>query len=196
MARINIVKIRGEEETNCYLVSCSGTKAAAIIDPVAPPEKVLNQLGNLQLKWIVASHGHSEQLAGKAAIQEATQAQSAMHMADAKAFLRSADRYLLDGEELELGEFKLQVLHTSGHTPGSLCFLIGNHLFTGDTLLAGGLVKPTPETDPQKQMISIATRIAPLPPATAIYPGRGPVTNLENELRTSPVFQALRGAGA
>jgi glyoxylase-like metal-dependent hydrolase (beta-lactamase superfamily II) len=73
-----------------------------------------------------------------------------------------------------------------------VCFLVGNHLFSGDTLLAGGIGREGPQTDVRRQLLSIATRIASLPPGTAIYPGHGPVTNLTNELRTSPVFQAVR----
>jgi glyoxylase-like metal-dependent hydrolase (beta-lactamase superfamily II) len=87
----------------------------------------------------------------------------------------------------------MAVLHTPGHTPGSLCFLVANHLFTGDTLLAGGIGREMPDTDLRRQMVSIGSHIARLPLSTAIYPGHGPVTNLENEVRTSPVFQRMRG---
>jgi glyoxylase-like metal-dependent hydrolase (beta-lactamase superfamily II) len=114
-----------------------------------------------------------------------------MHVADAKQFLRSAEHYPLDGEELEFGRFKLHVLHTPGHTPGSLCFQVGNHVFTGDTLLAGSLGKQAPETDLRRQLMSIGAKFGPLPLATALYPGHGPVTSLENEVRTNPY---LRGA--
>ena len=113
-------------------------------------------------------------------------------MADAKAFLRSADRYLLEDEELPFGELALRVMHTPGHSPGSLCFVVGNHLFTGDTLLAGGIGRERPQTDVRLQLVSIHTKIARLPMSTAIYPGHGPVTNLVNELRTNPVFQPAR----
>ncbi len=70
--------------------------------------------------------------------------------------------------------------------------LVGNHLFTGDTLVAGGIGKERPQTDVRLQLISINTKIARLPVSTAIYPGHGGVTNLANELRTSPVFQVAR----
>jgi glyoxylase-like metal-dependent hydrolase (beta-lactamase superfamily II) len=192
VSRLNIVKVKGEREVNSYLVSCTATNEAVVIDPSEPAPKLLAQMGGLQAAWILASHGHPGHLAGKDEIKSATGAETAMHVADAKQFLRSADRYLLDGEELEFGEFRLRVIHTPGHTPGSLCFLVGNHLFTGDTLLAGGVGKEGPGTDLRLQLISITTKLARLPLNTAIYPGHGPVTNLENELRTSPVFQQFR----
>jgi len=182
----------GEREVNTYVVSCSDTKEAVVIDPAEPAPKVGEQLRGLKPRWIVATHGHPGHVAGKDELKAVTGAETAMNVADAKAFLRSADRYVTEGDELEFGQFKLRVLHTPGHTPGSLCFLVGNHLFTGDTLLAGGIGKELPGSDIRQQLISIGTKLARLPLNTAIYPGHGPVTKLETELRTSPVFEALR----
>jgi hydroxyacylglutathione hydrolase len=193
VARLGIVKINGDKEVNCFMVSCQGSKEAVVIDPVEPAQKVLDQLAGHTVRWVIATHGHAGHVAGKAAIHEATGGTTGLHVADAKMFLRSAERYLVEGDELEFGEFKVAVIHTPGHTPGSLCFLVGNHLFTGDTLLAGGIGHQKPETDLRQQMVSIVGKLTRLPLTTAIYPGHGPVTSMENELRTSPVFQAGRG---
>ena len=187
MAKLSIVKARLEKEVNGYVL-LSG-KEAAIIDPGEPAEKLADQLGGATLKWILATHGHPGHLAGKDALKEATGAETAMHVADAKLFLRSADRYLLDGDELDLGEMKIRVTHTPGHTPGSLCFLVANHLFTGDTLLAGGIGKELPGSDLRLQMISIGTKLLRLPLTTAVYPGHGPATSLEAELRSNPYLR-------
>jgi glyoxylase-like metal-dependent hydrolase (beta-lactamase superfamily II) len=192
VAKLGIVKVRGEHDVNAYVISCTATREAVVVDPVEPAEKLLGQLGGLTVRWVVATHGHPGHLAGKSAVQSATGATSAMHVADAKAFLRSADRYVTQDDELEFGRQVLRVLHTPGHTPGSLCFVVGNHAFTGDTLLAGGIGRERPGTDLRQQMVSIGTKIARLPLSCAIYPGHGPVTNLENELRTSPIFQPVR----
>jgi hydroxyacylglutathione hydrolase len=192
VSRLSIVKVLGEREVNSYVLSCSDTKEAVVIDPAEPAAKVADQLRGLKPRWIVATHGHPGHVAGKDELKAASGAETAMNVADAKAFLRSADRYVTEGDELEFGKFKLRVLHTPGHTPGSLCFQVGNHLFTGDTLLAGGIGKELPGSDIRQQLISIGTKLARLPLNTAIYPGHGPVTKLETELRTSPVFEALR----
>jgi glyoxylase-like metal-dependent hydrolase (beta-lactamase superfamily II) len=192
VARLGIVKVRGEYDINSYVVSCATTREAVVIDPAEPAEKLLSQLAGLNVRWVVATHGHPGHLAAKEAVKSATGATTAMHVADAKAFLRSADRYLLDADELEFGEHRLRVLFTPGHSPGSLCFLVANHLFTGDTLLARGIGKERPGSDLRQQMVSIGTKLTRLPLTTAIYPGHGPVTNLETELRTSPVFQPVR----
>jgi glyoxylase-like metal-dependent hydrolase (beta-lactamase superfamily II) len=192
VARLGIVKVRGEQDINSYVVSCATTREAVVIDPAEPAEKLLSQLAGLNVRWIVATHGHPGHVAAKEAVKSATGATTAMHVADAKAFLKSADRYLVDAEELEFGEHRLRVLFTPGHSPGSLCFLVANHLFTGDTLLAGGIGKERPGGDLRQQFVSIGSKLTRLPLTTAIYPGHGPVTNLETELRTSPVFQPVR----
>ena len=189
MARLSIVKVNQDREVNGYLLACSETREAVVVDAGEPADKMLGQLRGLTLKWIVATHGHPGHVAGKDGLKAATGASTAMSVLDAKSFLRSADRYVQDGEELEFGAFRLRVIATPGHTPGSLCFQVGNHLFTGDTLLAGGIGRQMPETDLRRQMMSIGTKIVSLPSATSIYPGHGPVTSLEAELRQSPVFR-------
>ena len=192
VAKLGIVKVKGEHDVNAFVVSCSATGEAVVIDPAGPADRLLGQLEGLQVRWVVATHGHPGHLSGKEAVQQATGATTAMHVADAKAFLRSADRYVVEDDELPFGRMALRVIHTPGHTPGSLCFLVGNHLFTGDTLLAGGIGRERPGTDLRLQLVSIGAKIARLPLGTAIYPGHGPVTTLENELRSSPVFQPAR----
>ena len=193
MAKLSIVKVKLDREVNAYVVACSATKEAVVVDPGLPAEKVADQLKGLTLKYILATHCHPGHVAGKDDLKEVAGGQTGLHSADAKQFLRSADHYLIDGEELEFGEFKLTVLHTPGHTPGSLCFVVANHAFVGDTILAGGVGKPTPETDLRRQMMSIGTKLLRLPLATALYPGHGPATSLERELAQNPIF---RSAGA
>jgi glyoxylase-like metal-dependent hydrolase (beta-lactamase superfamily II) len=193
MAKLSILKVKLDREVNGYVVADSSTKEAVVIDPGLPVEKIAEQLKGLKVLYILATHCHPGHVAGKDALKEITGGETGLHSADAKQFLRSADRYLLDGDELEFGEFKLSVLHTPGHTPGSVCFLVANHAFVGDTLLAGGIGKQTPETDLRRQMMSIGTKLIRLPLTTALYPGHGPATSLERELAQNPIF---RGAPA
>lgn len=193
MAKLSILKVKLDREVNGYVVADSSAKEAIVIDPGLPAEKIAEQLKDLKVRYILATHCHPGHVAGKDALKETTGGETGLHSADAKQFLRSADRYLLDGDELEFGEFKLTVMHTPGHTPGSLCFLVANHAFVGDTLLAGGIGKQTPETDLRRQMMSIGTKLLRLPLTTALYPGHGPATSLERELAQNPIF---RGAPA
>ena len=193
MAKLSIVKVKLDREVNGYVVSDSSTKEAIVVDPGLPVEKIAEQLKGLKVRYIVATHCHPGHVAGKDELKELTGGETALHSADAKQFLRSADRYLIDGDELEFGEFKFTVLHTPGHTPGSVCFVTANHAFVGDTILAGGIGKQTPETDLRRQMMSIGTKLLRLPLTTALYPGHGPATSLERELAQNPIF---RGAPA
>jgi glyoxylase-like metal-dependent hydrolase (beta-lactamase superfamily II) len=193
VGKLSIVKVRLDRDVNSYIVSDTATKEAVIIDPGQPAGKIAEQASGLAVKFILATHGHPGHVGGKDDLKATTGGLTGIHSADAKQFLRSADRYLIDGDELEFGEFKVQVLHTPGHTPGSVCFVIANHAFVGDTILAGGIGKQTPETDVRRQMMSIGTKLLRLPLSTALYPGHGPATSLEREVAQSPIF---RGAGA
>ena len=189
MSKLGIVKVKLDRDVNAYVLSCASTKEAVVIDPGLPAAKIAEQLKGLAVKWIAATHCHPGHVAGKDDLKDITGAQTALHSADAKQFLRSADRYLLDGDELEFGEFKLSVLHTPGHTPGSVCYVIANHAFVGDTILAGGIGRQMPETDLRRQMMSIGTKLLKLPLTTALYPGHGPATSLERELAQNPIFR-------
>jgi glyoxylase-like metal-dependent hydrolase (beta-lactamase superfamily II) len=191
--KLSIVRVKLDREVNAYVVACVATKEAVVVDPGLPAAKVAEQLKGLTLRYILATHCHPGHVAGKDELKEIAGGETALHSADAKQFLRSADRYLLDGDELEFGEFKLTAMHTPGHTPGSMCFVVANHAFVGDTLLAGGIGRQMPETDLRRQMMSIGTKLLRLPLSTALYPGHGPATSLERELAQSPIF---RGAGA
>src|SRR5690348_1195593 len=193
MGKLAIVKVKLDREVNCYIVSDASSKEAVVIDPGMPADKIAEQAAGLTIKHILATHGHPGHVGGKDDLKAVTGGETGIHTLDAKQFLRSADRYLLDGDELPFGEFKVEVMHTPGHTPGSVCFVIANHAFVGDTILAGGIGRQMPETDLRRQMMSIGTRLLKLPLSTALYPGHGPATSLERELAQNPIF---RGAGA
>jgi glyoxylase-like metal-dependent hydrolase (beta-lactamase superfamily II) len=193
VSKLSIVKLRLDRDVNGYIVSDAASKEAVVIDPGQPADKIAEQAKGLTVKLILATHGHPGHVGGKDEVKAVTGGETGIHSLDAKQFLRSADRYLLDGDELAFGGFKIQVVHTPGHTPGSVCFVIANHAFVGDTILAGGIGKQMPETDLRRQMMSIGTKLLRLPPSTALYPGHGPATSLERELAQNPIF---RGAGA
>jgi glyoxylase-like metal-dependent hydrolase (beta-lactamase superfamily II) len=193
VAKLSIVKVKLDREVNGYILSDAGTKEAVIIDPGMPAEKIAEQAAGLKVKYILATHCHPGHVGGKDDLKALVGGETGIHPADAKQFLRSADRYLVEGDELDVGDLKVSVMHTPGHTPGSVCFVIANHAFVGDTILAGGIGRQMPETDLRRQMMSIGTKLMRLPLTTALYPGHGPATSLERELQQNPIF---RGTGA
>src|SRR5437899_11852479 len=133
MARLSIQKVHvGEKDTNCYVVACSDTKQAVVIDPGDDAPKILTQLRGLTIRWIVFTHAHPGHTGAKEPVKAATQAPTVMHLADATAQLKSADRYVTAGDTLPFGAFELLVLPTPGHSPGSLSFQFGNHVITGE----------------------------------------------------------------
>jgi len=191
VARLSIQKIHvGEKDTNCYALADSDAREAVIIDPGDDAPKILGQLRGLTVRWICFTHAHPGHTGAKEAIKSATQAPTAMHLADATAYLKSADRYLLDGDDLPFGGFALQVLVTPGHTPGGLSFKVGNHVFTGDTLLPGKIGRvDLPGSSPQQMVLSLHGQLLTLPDNTVVYPGHGANTTIGQERIGNPYLR-------
>jgi hydroxyacylglutathione hydrolase len=191
VARLSIRKIHvGAKDTNCYVVACADTSEAVVIDPGDDPPKILAQLEGLSVKWIVFTHAHPGHTGAKEAVKAATLAPTAMHLADATAQLKSADRYLAAGDALPFGSFELRVMFTPGHTPGGLCFIVGNHLFTGDTLLAGKVGRvDLPGSSPQQLLLSLHGQLLALPDNTVLYPGHGPNSTIGAERFGNPYLR-------
>src|SRR6202171_3053980 len=106
MAKLSILKVKLDREVNGYVLSGASTKEAVVSDPGPPVEKIPEQLKGLKAPHTLASHCHPGHVAGKDDLKDVVGGETGLHSADAKQFLRSADRYLIDGDELALGEFK------------------------------------------------------------------------------------------
>ena len=191
MARLSIQKIHvGEKDTNCYVVADSDAKEAVVIDPGDDAAKILGQLRGITVRWICFTHAHPGHTGAKEAIKSATDAPTAMHLADATTHLKSADRYLLADDALPFGGFELHVLATPGHTPGGLTYRLGNHVFTGDTLLAGKIGRvDLPGSSPQQMLLSLHGQLLTLPDNTVVYPGHGANTTIGQERLGNPYLR-------
>ncbi|MHB8393256.1 MAG: MBL fold metallo-hydrolase [Candidatus Dormibacteria bacterium] len=190
------VKVEGTQPTNCYLVACARTHEAVVIDPGSDSPKIVEQCQGLKVRHIVCTHGHRNHANCKDEVKIALGGETAMSLLDAKAYLRSADRYLMDGDSLDFGDFAMEVIFTPGHSPGSLCLKVGNHLFTGDTLRAGD-IGPTdlPDIDLPRQLMAVLSKLLSLPENTVIYPGHGATTTVGQERRQNVAVEMLRRAG-
>lgn len=180
----------GSKDVNCYVVSCAQTRETVVIDPGDDAPKILSQLKGLTVRWICCTHAHPGHTGAKEAVKAATQSATAMHLADATAYLKSADRYVTGGDTLPFGSFSLEVIATPGHTPGGLSFRVGNHLFTGDTLMAGKIGRvDLPGSSPQQMLLSLHGQLLTLPDNTVLYPGHGPNTTIGGERVGNPYLR-------
>lgn len=192
----------------CYIVSCPQTKQAAIVDPGGDEERILAEVkrAGLDVRYIIATHGHPDHVCGNRRIKEATGAEIIMHRADADFFWKpeirhyfsmlgleespAPDRLVEDGDVIELGDERLQVIHTPGHTPGGICLLCGKDLLTGDTLFVGGIGRTDfPGGSHQELMHSIKSRLGALPDDTVVWPGHGyggKQSTIAEELKSNP----------
>ena len=171
----------GQWSTNCYLVACPRTGDAALIDAPADPEAIQSEAKGLKVRFILMTHSHRDHIQALPAIKVALGAPVAAHPSDAADLGVPVDVALAHGQQLTVGDVVLEVLHTPGHTPGSLCYRYGKHLFSGDTLFPGGPGRTRTPADLDIILGSIKGRLLPLPDSTAICPGHGPDAVLGRE---------------
>lgn len=167
----------GSFAVNTYVVACPETKKGVIIDPGGEDEQIIRVIDENHIipQYIINTHGHRDHIDGNASLSRHFNIPVAMHVDD-KLFYREKalfiDIGLHHGDILIVGTLEIKVIHTPGHTPGSVCLYIGNCLFSGDTLFVGNAGRTDlPGGDLSLLIRSIRERIIPLPPETILYPG-------------------------
>jgi glyoxylase-like metal-dependent hydrolase (beta-lactamase superfamily II) len=186
---VKITKINmGPYNNNGYIVVCPETNEGVIIDTPAEPEKLLNELGNVQVKAIIITHGHQDHLLGFNEIKGQVGAPVAVGAGDADRLPRPPEIDVKDGSVIKFGNLEIQALSTPGHTDGSTCFLLGKHLFSGDTLFPGGPGKSRSPEAFHQEVDSITRKLLVLPDDTAVYPGHGDDTTIGQARQEYQVF--------
>src|SRR3989338_8052236 len=190
----------GGLETNCYIFADLDKKKAAIIDPGSNGSGIKREIEKygLNIKCIVNTHGHGDHISSNGKFK----APIYIHKLDAD-FLHNvklnmsaafgfsikspeASHILEEGDIIEIGDLKLKVLHTPGHTPGSISLLGNGFVFTGDTLFMGGVGRTDfPYGSEEKLIDSIRQKLLVLSDATVIYPGHGPSSTIGAEKLTN-----------
>lgn len=163
----------GPFDNNAYLLVCTRTGESIIIDAPAEPAEVLEEAKGTNVRAILITHNHGDHLAGLEEMVAATGAVVHAHAADADRLPLPAGRLVEDGDVIAAGSIELRAIYTPGHTPGSMCYVLGNHLFSGDTLFPGGPGRSrTPEH--LRQIIeNITGKLFVLPDDTFLLPGHG-----------------------
>lgn len=200
----------GPFAVNTYILACPETMKGAVIDPAGEDEAILERIGEMGINilFILNTHGHSDHIMANNSFKNALSCPVCLHEKDAEFFqdpgvCRMVERelgvfcpaepdiLLHEGQVLEIGKFLVKTLHTPGHTPGSVCFLAENNLFTGDTLFVEGAGRTDlPGGSLDELISSIEKQILPLPKETRIWPGHdygtSPTSTLEREMEENP----------
>ncbi len=194
----------GDYQTNCYLVFDETTRAAVVIDPGYAPDTILAALRDedLSLRGILLTHGHFDHVGAVDALMRQTGCRCWVHEKDLSLpeYLRSGLRHtdLYDeGDVLRFDGLRFEVLHTPGHTPGSVVLRTDGVLFTGDTLFAGSCGRTDLAGGSSRQLLDSLARLAALEGDFTVLCGHGEDTTLEDERQGNPWlrYAVEKGAG-
>lgn len=197
--------------SNTYLLYDEEQKDGAIIDPGGETKPLLKEIEEREIivRYVLNTHAHFDHIAANAALTSKFDAPLGIHPADRDLLLEGGgaswfdlayvpspppDIALTEENVLTLGHLQIEVLHTPGHTPGSVCLHVPeeNALFTGDTLFSESIGRTDlPGGNPRVLRESLRTLMA-LPKETKIYPGHGPTSTLGHELQHNPWLRRLQ----
>ncbi len=198
----------GPVSTNCYVVWCDKTSEGIVIDPgftrQDEGERILKTLedNGLHIKFIVDTHGHADHTSGNGAVKKATGAPILIHRLDAHRLTEEgkkhgllfgihvdsplADSYLKDEDVVTFGDVNLRVLHTPGHSPGSVSLIGDKVVFTGDTLFAGSIGRVDLLGGSVPDIKKSLKKLMALLGSLIVYPGHGPRSTIDKERRFNP----------
>ena len=194
-------------DTNCWLIAAEGSDEALVVDPGFQPDEVralLDRAGKRAVA-VLATHGHYDHIGSAGAfcgddipfyIHEADQLALTDPGAWGSGFPTPPApvkdvRTVTDGDVLDLGGFRIEILHTPGHTPGSICFKTDGWLLSGDLVFKGSIGRYDFPNSSAADMERSLHRFLQLDDPLPVYPGHGPDTTVGHERRTNPFLLEL-----
>ena len=184
---------------NCYILMDEETKEAVMIDPGGDVDDLKKAVGEFgcSVKYILITHGHLDHTGGVSELSKAYNAPIAISNIDEKMasddqymfgkFYKKADFNISEGDVFKIGKSEIKCIETPGHTPGGVCFLVDNLLFTGDTLFSGSIGRTDLTGGDFDSLISnIKTKLIVLPEDTIVLPGHGPESTIKREKMHNP----------
>ena len=197
----------GNMDNNCYLIVDEKTNKSALVDCSEYSEKMINLIGNTDLEYILLTHGHCDHIAGAKQIKEKYNAKIVIAAND-EPMLHSgrlslavfiggeqndadADVIVKDNDKIILGDTEISVISTPGHTKGSVCYLVENSLFSGDTLFYCSCGRTDFPSGSVEEMMNSLKRLKSLEGDYTVYTGHGSHTTLNFERKNNPYMKAL-----
>lgn len=191
--------LAGNYEENCYILLDENSKDCAVIDPGGNSRIIISEIDKLKgnVKFILLTHGHSDHTGAVAQVRDKFNCPVYISEKDYE-YIKSnvdifgrpeenGDKFLKEGDLLSFGSTSIKCIETPGHTPGGLCFLIENELFTGDTLFYGSIGRTDFVGGDYAALIKgIEEKLLILPDNTVVYPGHGPKSSIGFERANNP----------
>lgn len=203
---MKLVRVQaGVYAVNCYIIYCEEKNEGIIVDPGGDADSILEFIkeNNLNIKYLVLTHGHGDHIGGLKELKEALDAKIAIHEDDVEMLVDAnknlstqmamgkvevePDLILKEGSILEFGNEKAEVIHTPGHTLGGICLKIQDNLITGDTLFAGSIGRTDLYGGDFDTIIkSIKEKLMIYPDETKVFPGHGSPSTIGRERTSNP----------
>ena len=192
-------------QSNSYIMASNNTKDAAIIDPILPANLLENEINknNFKLKCLVNTHGHIDHIEANdefdapvyihsedSSFLSNGQLNLSQFLSGESKTFSKAEKLLIDEDIIKIGDIDLKILHTPGHTPGSICLYYDGVVFTGDTLFFDGVGRcDFPYASENLLLKSIRERLLKLADSVLVLPGHGPKTTIGREKKFNPFIK-------
>lgn len=195
----------GSMDNNCSLIINEKTNQSALVDCNEFSQKMIDMIGDTDLKYILLTHGHFDHIIGVKSVKEKYGAQVVISKEDEPMLNSSklslavfcnapqnnvdADIIVKDGDEITLGEIKIKVMATPGHTSGSVCYIAENCIFSGDTLFYCSCGRTDFPSGSPEQMMSSLQKLKALDGDYKVYTGHNNLTTLDFERKNNPYMK-------